>query len=1326
MFDPSVAKNTSQALVGLCTWAAAMSDYHKQSKIVKPKLLLLEQKQNELQEAQEQLAAAEAELERVNAIKEALRRKYDEANGKKTRLEENAAITKAKMDKANRLINSLADNKNRWIQNANEFKSLKQRLVGDVAKACAFVSYCGPFNSEFRQRLLDEYFHGDILARGIPVSEDLQLTQFLVDEAKIGEWSLEGLPSDELSIQNGIMVERSSRYPLMIDPQSQAITWIKNKETILLERDCISTLTNPKLKDILKLPLEEGWPFLIENVENEVDPMLDPILEKQYVKKGKSYRLKIADQDVDYDINFRLYMTSRLANPHFSPELAAKTTIIDFTVTQGGLEQQLLSRLIQKEQKSLEDQLTHLQEEVTSNTKQLKSLEDQLLDQLANAQGSLLEDDTIVEVLATIKTKSKEVNEKLKEAKEKRIEINDQRENFRPAAARGAVLYFCVVEMILVNWMYNTSLGQFLGLFYTSIDMAPRDKLQKNRVENIKQELTMRVYRYICRGLFERDKITFKIMMCTKILIKDNKLQSSDVGMFLKAGAGIDDRNKIFSWMGEKAWLNLKALSKHRFNGETLQFFKELPDRIQRNETEWQQGWYESADPERQRVPDYEEKITADVNIGSFIRLCLVRCLREDRTLLAANRFIKDILGEEYVRPVTDLIQDIYAESSPSVPILYLLSAGADPTGTIRDYAKKLKQNPDQVSMGEEQEIQAEKYIDKNMQEGKWVILSNCHLSLEYMAQLEEVLHPKDKTIHPDFRLWISCEPHKEFPLSLLQMAIKCTIEPPKGIQAGLYRTFTTMINQDFLEKVEPSPQWRAIVYSLCFMHTIVQERRKFGPLGFSVPYEFNFSDLQASLTFIETHMTQMQSPANYSWKAMQYMVCDVQYGGRITDGLDRELFNTYGALWITKEVFNHPYYFMHIPNSQDQYSIPDPSITEHSKYLEEIALIPDKDVPPIFGLNPNADLTFRLKESNEMLGTLLDTQPKDASAGQGMSKEDQVKEKINNELWKQVPEPFNFIDIDDRLKTLKGGPKQIVEGGNMRLMPLNIFLRQELERFQKILLTVRHTLKSMVDAIDGSTIMTPEIVESINAVFDFRVPYKWQFDPTGAEISWMTPSLGGWMKGLEDRHFQLKKWIIGGERPQSFWLTGFFNPQGFLTAMKQEVARTKKDKGGWALDEVIYDTEPTKDQVTTDDGKLDNVKLTIPGNEGVLVHGLYLEGAIWGKNRHLDEHLPTSDYFNRFPFLHVTAIYLPRNEKERQPQGGGGGRGGKTDIQTKMKYYYDCPVYKYPKRSDKYLIFRCYLKAEGGGKEATGSKTAMTAAMKWRLSGVALLCCKD
>lgn len=94
----------------------------------------------------------------------------------KQALQDKAMKTRRKMDQANRLINSLQDNKERWITNANEYKSLKLRLVGDVAKACAFVSYCGPFNSEFRDKLIEEYFHNDIMARQMPVSEELSLT----------------------------------------------------------------------------------------------------------------------------------------------------------------------------------------------------------------------------------------------------------------------------------------------------------------------------------------------------------------------------------------------------------------------------------------------------------------------------------------------------------------------------------------------------------------------------------------------------------------------------------------------------------------------------------------------------------------------------------------------------------------------------------------------------------------------------------------------------------------------------------------------------------------------------------------------------------------------------------------------------------------------------------------------------------------------------------------------------------------------------------------------------------------------------------------------
>lgn len=688
------------------------------------------------------------------------------------------------MDQAARLISSLDDNKVRWEKNAENFKKEKKALVGDVAKACAFVSYCGPFNAEFRGKLLNEYFHQDLVSRDIPRTDDLQLTDFLVDPATLGSWSLQGLPSDDLSVQNGIMVTRSSRYPLMIDPQGQAISWIKNREPALQEYgNLIINLQVPNLRDALKFPMMEGLPLLIESIENEVDPMLDPLLEKQIGTRGRNKFIVIADQELDYDEKFYVYMTSRLANPHYSPEIFAKTTIIDFTVTQGGLEQQLLGRLIAKEQKSLEEQLSQLEEDRANNTKILQDLEQSLLQRLANSEGSLLEDTELQEVLAHIKMKSSEVTNKLIEAQTKKVEINEKRQAFLPVAARGSCLYFCIVSMTEVNWMYNSSLQQFVQLFDYGIDYSEKAPIVKDRVANIIDTMTWRVYRYINRGLFERDKITFKLMCAMQILILAGSLTSADIDVFLKAGAGVDDPNKPFNWMDKKVWNNIKALSKHRFGNDPTMFFKELPDRISRNDASWRE-WNEKNEPEREIVPDnYEERIKAEPQIGTFIHMCLVRSFREDRTLLAGTNFIASVLGQKFTAPVTDKIEEIFEESKKNVPVVYLLSAGADPTNSIDEFAKKKKQFPTgKVSMGEEMEGPALELIKAGFVTGKWVVLNNCHLSLEFMAQLEEILNPKNTEVHDDFRLWITCEPHKDFPLGLLQMAIKVTTEPPKGL----------------------------------------------------------------------------------------------------------------------------------------------------------------------------------------------------------------------------------------------------------------------------------------------------------------------------------------------------------------------------------------------------------------------------------------------------------------------------------------------------------------------------------------------------------------
>jgi dynein heavy chain len=1292
-FNPGVAKKASGAAEGLCKWVGAMRMYHEAAKIVKPKLDYLKEQEGKLKIAMTQLGEAEAEMAKAQAILDGLNVQFNDAMSNKQALEDKANMTKRKMDQANKLINGLAGEKIRWTEDSNNFASRRKRLIGDTALVCGFVTFCGPFNSEFRDKLNYETFLQDTHGRGVPASERVNLVEFLVDQGTIGEWSLEGLPSDDLSVQNGIMVTRSSRFPLMVDPQGQANRWIKSRESERISRsptNTITTLAARNLKDQLEFTMGEGLCLIIENVENELDPLLDPVLDKAIIKKGKNMYINVSDQNMDFDPKFVLYMTSRLPNPHFSPELSAKCTVIDFTVTLKGLEQQLLARVIGMEQRSLEEMLEALMEEVTNNVKTLQLLDKQLLDRLSNSTGNLLDDVELIEVLANTKAKAKEVEQKLADAAEKQTEIADKREQYRPVATRGSVMYFCMTDMTLVvnpitsqpsGWMYNCSLLQFLLNFDKSVTQSEKCQPTSKRVDKIIDYLTYQVYRYMNRGLFVRDQMMFKLLFTLNIMKTGGLLTPSDISMFLKGGSALDikqERQNPFKWMLDKVWLNILAISRHTFGQEQLLFFREIVDFMGRNEASWRK-WYDENEPESCPVPDYEERLVMEKTLGNFVRLALVRCVREDRTAISAAQFIDRQLNPKFTAPVTDFIDDIYGESSCRVPVLYLLSAGSDPTSMIGDLAKKKKKFPtDNVSMGEGQEVVAFEKMKNGFLAGTWVILQNCHLGIGFMERQEEILG-KTPEINEDFRLWITCEITPRFPIGLLQMAIKVTLEPPMGLKAGLSRTYSTLVSQEVLDKID-SDKWRILCFVLAFEHSIVQERRKFGPIGWCVPYEYNNSDFEASLSFLERYLsTTVTVGTPISWSTVQYMISEVQYGGRITDDLDRELFNTYVAKWFTDDVFK-PGFTFNSYQADFNYRIPEG--VELANYKDFIETLPVVDSPLIFGLHTNADLTYRQIEAQQMLTVIQDTQPKDSGGGDGMSPDEIVKEKAEETLAKMPPDFIEEI-FRAQIHKLKGPPNTQDKGF---LAPLNIFLFQELQRLQRIIGIVRSNLKNLSMAIDGTVVMTVELLQDLNAIFDARVPKSWTHDASGMEISWLLPNMGGWFTGLVERQIMLNTWLENSRSSmKAYWLTGFTNAQGFLTGMRQEVTRQHK-KDQWALDDVVNFT----DVMPYD---LDRVK-DVP-EEGQNIHGLFIEGGKWNRQEgKLDESEPKK-LFLPMPVIFITGI----TASLRRSKGVDYGQYGP----------YDCPIYKYPKRNDRYLIFRMLLKTEQHP-------------FHWKLRGVSLM----
>ena len=789
-----------------------------------------------------------------------------------------------------------------------------------------------------------------------------------------------------------------------------------------------------------------------------------------------------------------------------------------------------------------------------------------------------------------------------------------------------------------------------MQLYWNAIDNSTPSPSISERIAAIMNYLTTSVFEYVQRGLFEEHKMVFSFVIANKINIDDGSVLQKEFETFLALGTGASPlkiRKKPKDWIPEATWNNILLLSER-----LPAAFGRLPDALGTADSFWKK-FCDAEEPETMAIPEYD--------LSPFLRLCLVRAFREDRVLVACSKYVSTTLGARFVQPLPVSLEGIYHESRCDCPVICILSPGADPTRAVEELAKRQRVKCVGVSMGQGQEILARQQIATAADQGFWVLLQNAHLGLKYLAELEGTL--AKGVFAEGFRLWITAEPHADFPIGLLQRSIKITNEAPSGIRAGLKASYQ-LLTQDNVDAI-PRSEWRQMLFALCFLHAIIQERRRFGPLGWNVPYEFNNADLSAAIHFLQSHMQEVvgRKGAAPDWATIRYMISKIHYGGKITDDQDRAIMDAYASIYLNEKVLEPDHCIFEDTKNSSQQKFLIPNCGDIEEIRSAIDNFPLNESPELFGLHKNAVLTCRTLQVARSLAVVKMTLPIELDSA--ASSLIDTSDKLQN-LTSRMPSTICRSTLQKNIESLSGGA----------LAPLNIHLRQEIERMNKVIDFVKENLRLMHLAAAGSIPMTDEIYANLNCINADKLPSSW------IKISWEAASLANWMEGLEHRYQQLHTWLHKG-RPKAFWFPGFFNPQGFLSAVKQEVTR-KHISDKWSLNDVCIMSQVTR--------MSDPAAVRESPSDGAFIYGLFLEGASWSTK---DARLADADsqkLFTPMPIIHVTAV---------------------RQLDRRTKGIFEAPCYRVTRRTGANFITKFMLRT-------------LDDTTKWILRGVALLCSTD
>eukprot|EP01116_Phalansterium_solitarium_P024804 TRINITY_DN91_c0_g1_i3.p1 TRINITY_DN91_c0_g1~~TRINITY_DN91_c0_g1_i3.p1 ORF type:complete len:4095 (+),score=2036.97 TRINITY_DN91_c0_g1_i3:208-12492(+) len=1188
-FEKAVITKVSKAAAPLAAWAVANVQYSVVLESIGPM-------EKELAALTKKMSASEKKVakltEDLKAVDEKVARLREDFQQRTTE----CAILKVELDKAEAILNSatslfgkLGGEKQRWDQTVSEITKHLQQLPASSLMCAGFVTYLGHTPEDLRRQMLSQW------AQTLNVN-DFNFTRFMSTESELLQFKAQGLPADDLSMENAIIIQTTIPTSFIIDPSTLVTKWLRTHLAAVDEKKAIEVTTqeDERFTNTLELAVRFGKTLVIQEID-KIHPILIPLLRKDLVRHGPRWMVQVGDKGVDYHEDFRLFLVTRNPLPTLPPDVVSLISVVNFSITRSGLEGQLLSVTIKTDRPELEEKKSKLLLTEEENKVQLASLEASLLKALAASEGNILENKALLDSLNETKSRSLIIAEALKESTELQLSIDKERNGFRKIASNGSSLYFLMLDLRKTNHMYQFSLPVFSKLFASSLrrdEKAPPPDSVETRVTQVCDKMMKLVFEYVSRSLFKADRLMFGLHLVHIMFPK--LFQDQEWDLFVGKIVAIGDAKAVADFP------NWATPDRKGAYGLLAKTFPKVIEGMSLKDTAAWSPWAKSPNCETDFPNVYGKRGSA------FQRILLLQALRPDRLESALTAFVCELVGVTSLSPPPLNLQRVHQkESSTTEPILLITTPGADPSMEVEEFAHKVvgKDRFHQVAMGQGQQEAALDALRRGAREGDWVLLKNMHLAISWLPTLEKELTAM--TPHDEFRLYLTSEPHQKFSAILLQSSLKITYEAPPGLKKNLQRTFEVWSPEYFSMGTALRAQ---SLFALAWFHAIIQERRTFIPQGWSKFYEFSMADLRASAEIIDAN-TKSGKP---DWNVVHGLLENAIYGGRVDNEYDVRVLRSYLELFFSNDTLG--------PAAKNKLggTITLPTVTNHEQYVSLVSQLQDSDSPGLFMLPGNIDRSLQRANSARVVSQLKTLASLDSEGS-----------RFNREAWAAALGP-----IIQLWTKLVGPEAKIIEtkvaAKKDNANPIEVFCLVEQQKGLDLIKTVNAALNSINKVTNGTMLLTPDILKLGSALVKGLVPDPWLDEWAGPEDPFT------WLSGLVTRANALAGWsdraASGALLRSPIDLNDTYRPDAFLNALRQHTARL----ANCALDTLKLISSPDS-------------KLLANCKQPVDITGLLLQGAAFDGGK-LSEAF--ADAATVIPVAHFYLGWIPQDQPDPyQPQ---------------------------------------------------------------------------